>query len=365
MAPTAPGPPQNFEVRPIYEFDDVGRDAPPGRRAESLREAAGAFRRRFQHTGFVHTVRSVELVAIPCPARLALGGLAGPANPWVTLIGRLVVVQFDDFERRLRTLAFSPMLADSVARAPVHMPPGRPILRPGGPRELSSVQRGLAQCELMPASVELVAFGDLRGTDLRRLAGTTRAPVKEHQPWQPVFESARFLVRAPELEQARSPHPIQARWYVPGAVDDVPQERLQLVDGDIELGAGVALLATPGRSTGHQTLVLNTPGGIWVVSDNGAAADCWQPLLSKVPGVRRSAEAEGLEVMLATGAAESAAQLYESMVLERSIADASIADPRWLTILPTQELAARGRQWPALATFSHGGLNFGRARGPK
>ena len=48
-------------------------------------------------------------------------------------------------------------------------------------------------------------------------------------------------------------------------------------------------------------------------------------------------------------------QLYEA-----SGSRNPFADPRWLTILPDRELAPRWRQWPALPTFSHGGLSVGR-----
>jgi hypothetical protein len=174
-----------------------------------------------------------------------------------------------------------------------------------------------------------------------------------------MFGTARFLLRAGELEAIRAPHSVQSPWYVGAALDDVIEDRIEVLGGDVELGSGIALVATPGRTAGHQSLVLNTADGVWVVSGNGVAADCWQPLLSKLPGVRRGAEAEGREVVLASAAAEDLLALYDSMVLERSLADASRSDPRWLMILPTQELAPQRRQWPALATFSHGGLALG------
>jgi hypothetical protein len=150
-----------------------------------------------------------------------------------------------------------------------------------------------------------------------------------------------------------------APWYVPGGAHDVLEDRLVVLDADVELGHGVALISTPGLTPGHQSLVLNLRHGIWVVSSNGVASDCWQPLLSKLPGVRRGAERDGREVVLAAEAAESAVELYDAMVLERSLADASRADPRWLAILPSAELAARRRQWPMLPTFSHDALDHG------
>jgi hypothetical protein len=361
-APPLRGP-DALGLRPLPEPTWSAGLAGPGRRLETIRAAAGDLRRHLRAGGFVVGVRTVDVVTVPYPARLAIGGLPATVGTWVTLIARMLIVQFDDFSGTRRTLVWEPMRADSLAQLPFYgrvFPPSRvEIPRRRMPSTLCSVERALARCGLEPADVDFVSCGDLRGYDLRSLLGSRRPPAVEHAPRAPLLGGAHLLVRRAELGAARSPHPVMAPWYVTGGAHELLEDRLVVLDADVELGPGVALISTPGLTPGHQSLVLNLRQGIWVVSSNGVASDCWQPLLSKLPGVRRGAERDGREVVLAAEAAESAADLYDAMVLERSLADASRADPRWLAILPSAELAARRRQWPMLPTFSHGALDHG------
>jgi len=333
--------------------------ASPGPAA--ARDLARAFRARFGASGKVHALRSVNMVSFPCPVVEALGSAAGPIPGWVTLAGRMLIVQFDDFEGRRRTLVWEPWLAEAVETLPVlaHRPAYRGPVGSGrlAPAELCRVSVALERFGLSLSDVDLVAFGDLRGHDLTRIAGTTRASLSEHEPRAPLFSDAIVLLRSEALDALRMPHPLQSPWYVPRGGEDVIAERTTVVEGNVELGPGIALVSTPGRTAGHQSLVLNTLEGIWVISGNGVASDCWQPLLSKIPGIRRAAEREGREVIV--GGADEPLRLYESLVLERSLADVSHADPRWLSILPSAELTRVVRQWPAVPTFAHVAVDHG------
>jgi hypothetical protein len=319
-------------------------------------------RRRFARGGVVRGVRSVPLLEYVVPSRFVLGGVTA-VGPRLLVVSRMVIVRFERPDGALQTLVWEPRLADSIADTALgarHSGRGPLGLgRRSAPVELHTVAGALARCGLAPEAVDLVAVGDLRGHDVRRLAGSVRPPADEHQPRKALFPTARVLVQARELEAARSPGPLEAPTYVPGGADDLAGGLLELVDGDVELGAGVALVSTPGLTAGHQSLVLNTEAGVWVVSSNGVASDCWQPLLSKIPGIRRGADVERREAVLPAAGVHDPPALYKSLLRERSLADASRADPRWLTILPDRELADRRRQWPALPTFSHGELSLG------
>jgi hypothetical protein len=360
--------PETLGLRALPEFAGMRALNPAAPRADALRAAARAFRRRFADGGVVTAVRTIDVAETPYPARLVASGVPAFVGAWVTLLARMVIVQFDDFGGSRRTLVWEPARADSLARLRPHgrSVPGQrmEIARPGRPRTLSSVQRGLAAAGLAPDQVDFVSCGDLRGHDLRSLLGTSRPTANEHAPRAPLLAGAWFLTRRAELEIARAPHPVLAPWYVEGGAIDVIEDRLVALRDDVELGRGVALVSTPGLTSGHQSLLLNLSDGIWVMSGNGVASDCWQPLLSKLPGVRRAAERDGRETVIAADAAERALDLYDSMVLERSLADASRVDPRWLSILPTRELAAKRRQWPVLPTFSHGAVTHGRIHAP-
>jgi hypothetical protein len=321
-------------------------------------------RRRFARGGVVRAVRTVAVLEQAVPTRLVLAGPTAAIGSRVVLVSRMLVVRFDGRDGMRRTLVWEPREADSVAatafNADARARGSLVIGRQSAPRELCSIAAALRRCGLEPGDVDLVAVGDLRGHDLRRLVGTVHAPAEEHQPYEPLFGAGRLLVQARELAVARAPHRLDAPWYVPGGASDLVDERVSELDGDVELGDGVTLISTPGLSAGHQSLVLNTRAGVWVVSSNGVALDCWQPLLSKIPGIRRGADAERREAIVPSAGVHDPLALHDSLLRERAIADASRADPRWLTILPDRELAARWRQWPALPTFSHGGLSVGR-----
>ena len=139
-------------------------------------------------------------------------------------------------------------------------------------------------------------------------------------------------------------------------------DRLLVIDGDVELGRGVAIISTPGHTDGNHSLVLNTPDGVWVSSENGVALDNWQPELSKIPGVARFARFFGREIVPNANTLEDSIDQYDSMVKEKAVADHSRRDPRWLQILPSSELAPWRRQWPVLPSFAHGGLHYGELR---
>ena len=139
---------------------------------------------------------------------------------------------------------------------------------------------------------------------------------------------------------------MQWAWYVAGGMDDVIDDDLVLLDGDVELGKGVALVLTPGHTDGNQSLVVNTDDGVWVSSENGVCADSWQPNLSKIPGVKKYGEWWNREVILNSNTLEDTLDQYDSMVKEKALADANARDPRWLNVLPSSEMARFRRQWP-------------------
>ena len=92
--------------------------------------------------------------------------------------------------------------------------------------------------------------------------GTTKPINGEPQPRAPFFPNAKFLFQRKEVDTFRSIHPMQWAWYVPGGMDDVIEDNLVLLDGDVELGKGVALLHTPGHTDGNHSLVINTHEGV-------------------------------------------------------------------------------------------------------
>jgi hypothetical protein len=358
---------ETLGLRPFHEFDDAHALWPRGERPAALRSAATEFRKRFKGQGEVHAVRTVDLVSAPYPTAFAFHGAARHVNPFVSIVNRLVVVQFEDFAGDRRTLVWEPTIPEGSAQAPFYAQ----LRARFGERaerllstEFHTVTSALGLLGLGPADVDLVSFDHLHVQDLRRVMGTTIPVGDDNEPRAPLFPNASFVLQRKEVDTFAAVHPTQWAWYVPDGMEGVREDRMVLVDGDVELGVGVALVWTPGHTDGNQSLCLNTPDGIWVSSENGVAADSWHPHLSKIPGVRKWAEFYGREVVMNANTLEDSVDQYDSMVKEKALADANRRDPRWLNVLPSSELAPARRQWPVVPTYLYGGMNYGRLETP-
>ena len=231
--------------------------------------------------------------------------------------------------------------------------------------EYNTVAEALVLCGLTPDDIDFVSST----TCTCRTCGSSWAPPAR---WKVSASRARRSFPTPsssfqrkEVDTFRSPHPMQWAWYVPGGMDHVIEDRLVLIDGDVELGIGVALAWTPGHTDGNQSLVVNTPDGVWVTSENGVAADNWHPHLSKIPGLRKEAEFMGREVILNSNTLEDSIDQYDSMVKEKALADPNRADPRWMNVFPSSELPAWRRQWPIVPSFTYGGMSYGTIEPPE
>jgi hypothetical protein len=347
--------PETLGLRPIDDFDEAQETWPRGDRPVALREAATGFRARFKEQGQVRAVRTVDLVAAGYPTLFAFGGAARGINPYISILNRLVVVQFEDFDGELRTLAWEPTVPEGSQEAPFYE---QMIERYGPIAErlfvtyYNTVASALGLCGLAPDDVDYIAFDHLHVQDVRILMGT-----EERAGF---FPNAKHLAQRREVDTFTSTHPMQWAWYVPGGMDGIPEENMVLLDGDVELGAGLAFLWTPGHTDGNMSLCVNTPDGIWVSSENGVAADNWHPQLSKIPGVRKWAEYFGREVVLNSNTLEDSVDQYDSMLKEKAVADQNRYDPRFQNVFPSSELASFKRQWPIQPTFSYGGINYGR-----
>ena len=291
----------------------------------------------------------------PIPSSFAFHGAAKTLNPYINIVNRLVIVQFEDFEGNLKTLAWEPTIAEGAAEAPFY----DQLLKRYGEflsykvfaNFYNTVEEAIARCGITPADVDYVSFDHLHVQDLRLIMGTTRPVLGESEPRKPFFPNAKFLFQRKEVDTFKSPHPTQWAWYVPGGMDDVIEDNLVLLDGDVELGKGVAIVWTPGHTDGNHSLVLNTDDGVWVTSENGVCADSWHPHQSKIPGIRKYAEFFNREVVMNANTLEDSIDQYDSMVKEKAIADPNRRDPRWLNVFPSSEMPAWRRQWPVLPTL--------------
>jgi hypothetical protein len=357
--------PETVGLRPFHEFDEANSLWPRGQRLEAIREAADRFRARFKEQGEVRAVRTVDLVSAGYPVKFAFGGTAKAINPFINIRNRLVVVQFEDFEGQTKTLVWEPTVPEGSREAPFYAQLAErygETFEKIGAKFFNTVEEALAKVGLTPADVDYVSFDHLHVQDMRRLMGTTKPVEGESLPKPAFFPNAKFLCQRKEVDTFHSLHPMQWAWYVPGGMDDVIEDNLVLLDGDVELGIGVALVWTPGHTDGNQSLCINTPDGIWVSSENGVCADNWHPHLSKIPGVKAQAEFFNREVILNSNTLEDSIDQYDSMVKEKCLADANREDPRFFNVFPSSEMEGWRRQWPVVPTFVYGGMNYGVLR---
>jgi hypothetical protein len=336
----------------------------PGEQLRLVREESAAFRRVFKSTGMPEYVDTFDLARVPYPTEFGFFRAHGHAAPFLTFTNRLIVVRWRDTGGARRTLLWEPsdvslgqnvpFYADLAARTP------RWMQRFGFTHVADPIDHVNA-LGIDPREVDYLAFDHLHTQDCRRLVGTNgKAPdLSPTGPVAPLFPNARLIVQRAEWELVRNMHPWQARWYQPRTYDDLRDGTVLLVDGDVVLGPGVGLLATPGHSTGMMSLVLHTSTGIWASSENVVAAEMLTPEHSAIPGVRQTAERWGHEVILNGNTLENTAAQYNSVVKEKSIVDPSAVDGRFLQFFPTSELTRNRLLWRTAPTFVHGRLRHG------
>ncbi|KQB85555.1 hypothetical protein Cocul_00701 [Corynebacterium oculi] len=90
---------------------------------------------------------------------------------------------------------------------------------------------------------------------------------------------------------------------------------------------GYPCCGRPAHTDGNHSLCVNTPDGVWISSENGMAADSWQPELSRIPGVRAQAKFYERDVVLNGNTLEDSLDQYDSMIKEFEMASYCKKDP--------------------------------------
>jgi hypothetical protein len=358
-------------LTPLAEVRGVDLDRPldrmpPGAELAALTEAVPDLRAQIVASGTPSGVTTCDLITLPYPTSFGLWRAARSPAPFLWITNRMLVVQWEEGDRT-RTLLweasdhergeYTPYFAKLKARTPV---PDRMLATVHG-----TVLGHLRALGIDPADVDYVAFDHLHTQDPRRLVGTTRpAPDlgSPDEPLAPWFPNAVLLSQRREWETIRHLHPLQVPWYQPETFVDLPHDRLALIDGDVLLGPGVALVATPGHTAGNMSLVVNTDRGVWVSSENGVAAESWSPRASRIPGLRRWSVEWGQEVILNANTLEFASWQYDSMVVERLLADPS-PDAPFPQCFPSSELTAHRLAPGVRPTYVHERVEHGTVRG--
>jgi hypothetical protein len=330
-----------------------------------VREEARRFRAAFTATGAPEYVESFDLALVPYPTEFGFFRVKSRAFPLLTFTNRLLVVRWRERSGARKTLLWepsdvalgrsTPFFAALSARTPR-------FLEGLGFRHYADPIDHLRRIGIDPGEVDYLAFDHLHTQDCRRLVGTNgpAADLSPAAPVAPLFPNAKLVVQRAEWDLVQSMHPWQARWYQPQTYTDLRHGTVQLIEGDVLLGPGVALLSTPGHSSGMMSLAMSTSTGIWASSENVIAAEMLTPEHSRIPGVRKAAEEWGLEVILNGNTIEHTAQQYNSIIKEKSVVDRSAVDDRFLQFLPTSELTRNPLMYGTSPTFTVGRLLHGK-----
>jgi N-acyl homoserine lactone hydrolase len=105
----------------------------------------------------------------------------------------------------------------------------------------------LAEHDLSPADVRIVINTHLHF---------------DHCGQNAVFKHAPFYVQRSELERGRREEETTREWF------DFAGAKFELIDGEAEIADGVRVVATPGHTEGHQSVVVDTgDGGALMIGD--------------------------------------------------------------------------------------------------
>lgn len=344
-------------IRPLHHFDQSRSDPHPQSRLRAVRRAAEQLREEMLDGPVVSYYRNIDLVRVPYPTRYGLYNAARVASPYMHILNRVFIVQYQT-EQGLKTLVFSPSDLDANRETPffkrlgTQFGPFSPIMNRFIAPILNRVEDALALAGIQPEEVDFISYDHLHTQDLRKWLGDGR-----HTGY---FPNARLLVMRQEWQSAQSLLPPQQDWYCPHGLDGVHPDRVIMLDSSVMLGESVALVHTPGHTEGNHSLVAHTPDGLLVTSENGVSADSFSPLHSRIPGVRRYARNTGMEVILNGNTQEGGLDQYISMVLEKTLAGPAIRNPNFFNVVPSSELTA---YWgfPGLSpTFTFGQLQYGQ-----
>lgn len=344
------------ELEAIESLRPAWQESGHGPKLRAVRRAGEALRERFAFGARAVSVRTLPITTLGYPAKYAFWSAPLSPAPYVLMTHRALLVQF--FQRgELKTLLFNP--TDDVASR--ETPFFKRMIRQVGDyvafqllaKRMDSLEHQLAKLGVMPSSIDYVAFDHFHTQDLRSLLGTTDGRLA------PRFPNAKLLAPVAEWDDWDDLHPMQRAWFVADGKEGVRTKDVVLTDGDLWLGDGVMLLATPGHTSGNQTLFINTSDGVWGCSENGTCADNWTPMESRIPGLAAFCRRQELDVVMNANTPELGATQYTSMILERTLVDRVNRAPGFCQMFPSSEVTP-SRIAPGLSpTVVHGELRYG------
>lgn len=344
-------------IQRVAHFDGTRKAARPMARVDNVKQAAKDFRRDMLAQRKVLYYQSFELVRVPYPSKFGYLNAYRGISAFLHLVNRLFVIQFQSTEG-VKTLLVSPSDWENQRATPFF----KRLADSAGPfaalsealifRKTNTVLDCLARIGLKPEDVDYLTYDHLHTQNVTRWLGGNGQ--------QAVFPNAKLLVMREEWESTQSLIPWQNQWYCPNGIAGVPEDKLILLDHDVMLGEGVALIRTKGHTEGNHSIVAHTDDGLLVTSENGVSFDAYAPQHSKVPGVAAFAQYTGAEVILNGNTQEYAVDQYISMVQEKSIAGPHPRDERFPNMAPSSESDGFWLFPGTQPTFRHGDRCYGQ-----
>lgn len=322
-------------VRPIADLDEARDVGTPGPRVEALRVAGRALGDELRRSPKVRGVKTLDNATLPYPTRFAFNGAVPLPWPFVTMIHRTLLVEVVT-EAGLKRILFNPSDAEAARATPfftklaARIQAVAPFAEKLLAKQFPSLESQLAELGIEPGDIDLIAYDHFHTQDLRPVLGTKEAAGR--------FPNALLLAPEREWRSWDGLHPLQRPWFIVEGKEGVPESRVVLIDRDVFLGPGCALLSTPGHTVGNQTLLVHSDEGVFGCSENGTSADNWSPLHSDIPGLRKFADWYEVECVLNSNTPELGAEQYTSMVLERSVVDPVVGRPELVQMFPSSEM---------------------------
>jgi hypothetical protein len=347
---------EKFEFSNFSLFNNIAKNSPPSTRLSGSRVIAKKFREAVLESGTVPYYRSFNLVRVPYPIKYGFNNIVTIPTPYLHILNRMFVVQYFKNGKK-QTLLFSPSDLESNSETPFFHRLGKsfgmfeelgkmmiaPVIR--------TVERALELTGILPSEVDYISFDHLHTQDLRKWLGNG------HDPG--FFPNAKLLVMEEEWTSVKGLLPTQADWYCPDGVKNIPNDKVILLQDSVLLGDGVALLKTPGHTMGNHSLVVNTPKGILVSSENGISSDSYAPLKSKTKSISDYAKQTGSEVILNGNTQESSVEQYISMVIEKEVAGEYLENHDFFGVSPSSEFTDYWAFPGIKPTFEFGEMELG------
>ena len=163
-------------LRLFHEFDEANATWPRGNRPDAIKAAAAEFRARWAtDDNRISAAQTVPIASAGYPLKYAFHGAALGPNPFINIVNRLQVVQFEDFEGNLKTLAYEPTVTEGPAEAPFYdkllSKYGEFISYKLFATFYNTVDEALRKTGLTPEDVDYVAFDHLHVQDVRFVLG--------------------------------------------------------------------------------------------------------------------------------------------------------------------------------------------------